>query len=112
MTGSRPGVLELADGRLGFTTDEGRVFEAALAEVTDVAFPWFYFGGGAKLTVAGTRHRLSFVRPNGAEVAARLVEGGRVRRRVGLLVVHEKLRDIGDGRKAGKAWKAALRARV
>ena len=85
---------------------------AALDDVTDVAFPWFYFGGGAKLTVAGTRHRLSFVRPNGAEVvSARLVDdvvGGAVGGAFALLTAHEKIRDIGDGRKAGKAWKAVL----
>ena len=112
MTGSKPGVLELADGRLGFTTEEGRVFEAPLADVTDIAFPWFYFGGGAKLTVAGTRHRLSFVKPNGAEVvSARLVEGvigGAVGGAFALLTAQEKISDIGSGRQAGKAWKAVL----
>ncbi len=110
MTGSRPGLLELAGGRLAFTTEEGRVFEVPVAEATDVVFPWFYFGGGMKLTVAGTRHRISFVRPNGAEtVSARLLEsvgGGPL----ALLTVHQKIADIGEGRRAGKAWKAALLA--
>lgn len=108
MTGSRPGLLELSGGVLAFTAEEGRVFEAKRADVTDVAFPWFYFGGGMKLTVAGTRHRISFVRPNGAEVAsARLLEavGGGA---LALLTVNQKITDIGDGRRAGKAWKAAL----
>lgn len=112
MTGSKPGVLELAGGRLGFTTEEGRVFEAPLAEVTDVAFPWFYFGGGAQLTVGGAKHRLSFVKPNGAEVvSARLVQGaigGAVGGAFALMTAQEKVSDIGDGRKAGKAWKAVL----
>ncbi len=113
LTGSRPGVLELADGRLAFTAEDGRVFEAARRDITDVVFPWFYFGGGVKLTVAGTRHRLSFVRPNGAEdVPARLVDGTAdvAGGALALLTAHEKLRDIGEGRAAGKAWKAALLA--
>jgi hypothetical protein len=113
LTGSRPGVLELADGRFAFTADDGRVFEAPLAEIEDVVFPWFYFGGGVKLTVAGTRHRLSFVRPNGAEdVPARLVDGtaDAAGGALALLTAHQKLRDIGQGRAAGKAWKAALLA--
>jgi hypothetical protein len=108
MTGSRPGLLELSGGVLAFTGEEGRVFEANLADVKEIAFPWFYFGGGMKLTVAGTRHRISFVRPNGAEVAsARLLEavGGGA---LALLTVNRKIADIGDGRRAGKAWKAAL----
>lgn len=108
MTGSRPGLLELSGGRLAFTAEEGRVFEVPVVEATDVVFPWFYFGGGMKVTVAGTRHRISFVRPNGAELAsARLLEGvdgGPL----ALLTVHQKLADIGEGRRAGKAWKAAL----
>lgn len=109
LTGHRPGVLELAAGRLAFTGEEGRVFEAPLAAVEDVVFPWFYFGGGVKLTVAGTRHRVSFVRPNGAEaVPPRLLEGAEGGA-LALLTAHEKLRDIGEGRAAGKAWKAALR---
>ena len=108
LTGNRPGLLELSQGVLAFTAEEGRVFEAKVADVTDIAFPWFYFGGGMKLTVAGTRHRISFVRPNGAEVlTARLLES------IGagplaLLTVNQKITDIGDGRRAGKAWKAAL----
>jgi hypothetical protein len=108
MTGSQPGILELADGVIAFTGEEGRVFEAPLAETSGLAFPWFYFGGGMKITVKGAPHRISFVRPNGAEVAsARLLEA------VGagplaLLTVQRKIADIGDGRRAGKAWKAAL----
>jgi len=108
MTGSRPGVLELTDGVIAFTAEEGRVFETRLTEAIDVAFPWFYFGGGMKLTADGTRHRISFVRPNGAEVAdARLFEGGDAGA-LALLTVNRKIADIGEGRRAGKAWKAAL----
>ena len=33
MSGSTPGVLELAAGRIAFTTEEGRVFEAPLADI-------------------------------------------------------------------------------
>ncbi len=108
MTGSRPGVLELSDGVIAFTAEEGRVFETKLSEATDVAFPWFYFGGGMKLTADGTRHRISFVRPNGAEVlTARLLESEGAGA-LALLTVNRKIADIGEGRRAGKAWKAAL----
>ena len=111
MTGSRPGLLELSDGVIAFTAEEGRVFETRLTEATDVAFPWFYFGGGMKLTVDGTRHRISFVRPNGAEVVdARLFEGLGAGA-LALLTVNGKIADIGEGRRAGKAWKAALGGR-
>ena len=108
MTGSRPGILELVDGRIAFTGEEGRVFEAPLAQTSGLSFPWFYFGGGMKVTVKGVAHRISFVRPNGAEVvSARLLEfvgAGPL----ALLSVQRKIADIGEGRRAGKAWKAAL----
>jgi hypothetical protein len=109
--GNRPGVLALADGWLTFITEDGRVFDAPLVEVTGVTFPWYYFGGGVKLTVAGTRYRLSFVRPNGAEdipgqVLARLGNP------LGLLTAGRKIVDIGSCRQAGKAWKTALAART
>lgn len=111
MTRSRPGLLELSDGVIAFTAEEGRVFETRLSEASDVAFPWFYFGGGMKLTADGTRHRISFVRPNGAELAsARLLEGTGAEA-LGLLIVQGKIADIGEGRRAGKAWKAALDGR-
>lgn len=109
MTRNRPGVLELFNGVIAFTAAEGRVFEGPVSAATDVEFPWYYFGGGMKLTVGGTRHRISFVRPNGAEVAeARLLEGTGAEG-LSLLTVHQKIADIGEGRRAGKAWKAALR---
>jgi hypothetical protein len=107
--GNRPGVLALADGRLTFDTEEGRVFDAPLAEVTAVTYPWYYFGGGMKVTVAGTRYRLSFVRPNGAEdIPTRLL--GPLDDLQGLLIAGRKFADVRSGRQAGKAWKAALAA--
>lgn len=92
LTGSEPGVLRLARSRLTFTTSDGRrVFDVALSEVRDVEFPWYYFGGGMKLSVGAERYRISFMRPGNT--------GGR-------------LRDIGRGRQAGKEWKSALASRT
>ena len=105
--GSRPGVLVLANRRLAFIAEEGRLFDTPLAEVTGIAFPWYYFGGGMKVTVADKKYRLSFVRPNGAEdIPGPLL--ARLGNPMGLLVGGQKIVDIGMGRPAGKAWKAAL----
>jgi hypothetical protein len=110
-TGSTEGVLELSGGRLTFTTtgvyqgapltgtderggEEGRVFDASLSEVTDVTFPWYYFGGGAKLTVGGERYRLSFLKPQNTQLTEYAATG-----------------DIPSGRRTGKAWKQALAGR-
>jgi hypothetical protein len=105
MTGSTPGLLELAGGVIALTTGTGRAFEAPVADVS-VKFPWYYFGGGCKVTVpGGATHRVSFVRPNGAEDF-----GGDSP--IALLTAADKLSDIGAGRRAGKAWKAALAGRT
>ena len=109
LTQSRAGHLVLDRGELAFVHDDGTLlFRARLAEVRDISFPWYYFGGGCKLTVAGVRHRLSFVRPNDAadavdRMAARVGDAGAV-----LDQVTGKAADIGEGRAAGRAWRAAL----
>jgi hypothetical protein len=99
MTGNVPGVLELADGRLSFTTEEGRVFETPVSGVSEVKFPWYYFGGGVKFKVGTASYRISFVKPNGP---------GRLRGAAGILTIGRMVSDFGKGRKAGKAWKSVL----
>ena len=111
MTGSTPGILELSAGRIAFTTETGRVFEAPLSDIT-VNYPWYYFGGGCKITYACQTHRISFVRPNNAadlsdQLLSQLDDAG-LAAGLSLLTAGRKLSDIGQGRKAGKAWKAAL----
>jgi hypothetical protein len=85
MTGSAPGLLEIENGEIVFTGEDGRVFGAPIDEVATI-FPWYYFGGGAKFTVGRNTYRVSFVRPNG-----------------GLL-------DIFRGRRAGRDCRRAIGA--
>ncbi len=109
MTRSVPGILELADGHLAFTTEEGRVFDVPLSEVSNVNFPWYYFGGGVKFNIAADKHRLSFVRPNDAsDIPDRLLAGTESGAPAALLTAGRKVSDIGEGRRAGKAWKSVL----
>lgn len=111
MTRNVPGVLALVDGRVSFHTEDEVIFDAPLAELRDVTFPWYYFDGGLKLSIGGEQHRISLVRPNDAEdIADRLLArvGGAVGGAFALLIVDRKIRDIGTGRRAGKAWKEAL----
>ena len=108
--GSTPGWLALAHDRLVFTSGEQVLFECDRSAIDRVAFPWYYFGGGMKLWAGGRRYRLSFVRPNGAEVAranslAAAGEAG------GLLVAAGKITDVASGRTAGKRWQALLAMR-
>jgi hypothetical protein len=77
------GVLEYAGGRLAFTIGGRERFDVPLAEVRDVTFPWYYFGGGVKLTIRDQRYRFSFVEPG---------ERG----------------DIAAGRERSSAWKRVL----
>ena len=109
MTGAVPGVLQLSAGRLAFATEEGAAFDVPIAEVSGVTFPWWWFGGGAKLVAAGTSYRLSFVRPNGAQdIPGRLLAHVPGLEAAGLATAASKMEDIGAGREAGKAWKSRL----
>jgi hypothetical protein len=105
------GWLDLTAGRLRFSTPDEVVFDVAVEHVTDVEWPWFYFGGGVKLSAAGVRYRLSFVLPNGGEYPA-----ARAAKSAGdpaaLAVVWQKASDIGAGHKVGKEWKRRLAAAV
>ena len=92
MTRDLPGFLHLAGDRFTFTShDDELIFDAPLSAVSDVKFPWYYFGGGMKFSLGGERYRVSFVRPTNA--------GGTIA-------------DIPAGRRAGKLWKSALSART
>ena len=109
ITDSVPGVLELANGHLAFTTEEGRVFDVPVPEVNELKFPWYYFGGGVKFSIGADSYRLSFVRPNDAgDPPARLL----ARTEFGAPAPLLKVLDIGEGRRAGKAWKSVLAART
>lgn len=101
---SEAGWLDLTAGRLRYTTETREVFDVRLEEVTDVVWPWYYFGGGVKLRVAGEQYRFSFVLPNGAEYpTARLqAAAGDL---AALAIVEQKGNDIAVGRKAGKEWR-------
>lgn len=106
-TGSTQGVLELADGRLSFTATEhyrgaglrsdervdegGRVFDAPISEVSEVKWPWYYFGGGVKLKIGDEKYRLSFVKPGNTQV-----------------LETEMPSDVRSGRNAAKLWKPVL----
>ena len=117
---SLPGLLQLDDGQLTFTSfgtgslwpfqlraleraaskpgfahkidsgERSELFSAPFAEVSDVLFPWYYFGCGMKLVVRGIRYRFSFVQPqNSPELPEMGVS-------------------LADGRNVGRRWKSAL----
>jgi hypothetical protein len=118
-TGSTPGVLEIGGGRLRYTAHgrgaltngqlrelEQRTGQSGLADalsggarvalfdvpldaVGDVVFPWYYFGGGMKLTAGGAPYRFSFLKPQNTQDDPGIF-------------------DIPAGRAAGRTWKGAL----
>ena len=109
--GSTQGVLELVRGRLAFTTTEqyrgaglrsdqritdgGRVFDAPLSDVTEVKWPWYYFGGGVKLKFGDEKYRLSFVKPGNTQAREWQMPS-----------------DVASGRQAAKLWKPVLTSRT
>ncbi len=106
LTRSLCGILAFRAGHLSFTTGEGKVFDVALSAVRKVHFPWYYFGGGIKITIAAQHYRISFVRPNdGADFDAGMDARSEWGGGAALEVVSGKSQDILRGRRAGKAWK-------
>lgn len=101
------GWLDRHDGQLRFSTPDRVVFDVPLAEVTDVVYPWYYFGGGVKLRAAGEPYRVTFVLPNGAEYAAARA-GAAVGDLAALAIVGQKAADIGAGRDVGREWRRRL----
>ena len=115
LTRSVPGVLELADGRLAYSTDDEQLFNEPLDSVKDITFPWYYFGGGVKMTVNDERLRFSFVRPNDQDpydIPGRMLSRSQDGGAFALLTAGRKVADIGKGRQAGKAWRAALKSQT
>lgn len=96
-TRTKPGYLIKDEDRLIFEVEGKKVFNAPMSEITDIVFPWYYFGGGVKMSVRTTNYRFSFVKPNGSMDPIS-------RGKTGV----QSIMSIGSGRKAGKAWKEAL----
>ncbi len=108
-----PGYLATAQGGLTFVSDTP-VFDVPLSQVTDVSWPWWWFGGGLKLTAAGQRWKITFVRPNGMPPPhpSMLETGVGV---FGLLTgtwhdiyAMRGLADVHSGRAAGRQWREVL----
>ncbi len=106
---SEAGWLDLTAGRLRYTSETREVFDVRLDEVTDIIWPWYYFGGGVKLRVAGEQYRFSFVLPNGAEYPTARLQAA-AGDPAALAIVAQKGNDIAVGRKAGKEWRRLLEA--
>jgi hypothetical protein len=109
------GVLVAGDGRLAFLTEEGARFDVPVTEVTEVTWPWHWFGGGVRLHAAGAPYKITFVLPAGAaEPAPWLVEAGisSVATAPGVVAPHPLAgaRDVRPGRCAARLWKEVLPA--
>jgi hypothetical protein len=90
------GIVDLA--RRLRDDDRTVVGEVPIGEVSDVRFPWFYFGGGMHLRVGDVRYRLSFLRPQNVTMNRM---AGWSRQGAG---------SISAGRHAGTLWRAAFEA--
>lgn len=99
LTGNISAQLLYEQGSLVLLTEGAPRFEAPLANVRAI-FPWYYFGGGVKLTVYGVRYRISFVRPTGAASVERSM--------LAYIPVVREMRDIRAGVRLGKVWKEIL----
>jgi hypothetical protein len=103
-----PGLLIGRDGRVAFTTTKKEtVFDADVHEVR-ANWPWWEFGGGVHITVAGQIYRLSLVRPPNAEDVELEGSGGLGAALAG--VDETGITSIGEALAAGDDWKIYLAA--
>lgn len=84
ISGSERGQLRLTKDSFSFEGEKGTRFDVPHRSVTAVRFPWYYLGGGMKVTVGTETYRFSFVEP------------------------HNEYASIGDGRATGAKWRTAL----
>jgi hypothetical protein len=98
-----PGWLCLEQERLVFLTPEEVVFDVPRSQVS-VTFPWYYFGGGMKVTAAGQRYKIAFVLPNDAEypLGDPAAAGGT------LPPLAANGASIREGRAVGRRWREVL----
>jgi len=107
---SAMGQLVLDQGRLTFQVGDDLVFALNRSDIEQVVFPWYYFSGGMKMSAKGTKYRVSFVKPNGAEVATANL-AARAGSVAALGVAISKFADVASGRSAGKRWRELLDTR-
>lgn len=84
ISGSECGVLTLADGCFAFDGERGTRFDVPVSAISAVTFPWYYFGGGVKVSIGADNYRFSFIEP------------------------HNSYASISDARATGARWKTAL----
>jgi hypothetical protein len=101
-----PGLLIGRNGRVSFiTTKKETLFDADLHDVR-ANWPWWEFGGGVHIRVAGQIYRLSLVRPPNEEDIE--LEGTSTSALAGL--DETGITSIGEGLAAGSDWKGYLGA--
>ena len=108
----RPGILELAGGRVTFTTQKGRELDAPV-ETVRASFGWNYVGLGFTLKAEGKVWRYSFGQAVALQGEAGAVQmgaamGGAAGGVIAVLSLGATVRTMAQGRATTAAWKAAL----
>ncbi len=98
-------ILARTEGELVLVAQDEEHFRVPLSAVEKVEFPWWWFGGGMRVTAAGTRYTLGFSPPATVEGEGtdwlRNLGGGSSG--------YERLfQQAGSARQSSKEWKAAL----
>jgi hypothetical protein len=109
-----PGILAWDGSRLRFADDEQVLVDVSPQEVTEVAWPRLWMGGGFKLRTDTEQFKVTLVKPNGApDIADELL--GEASGVLGAVGTAGEVADalgsfssVKKGREAGKAWKQVL----
>src|SRR2546429_2043644 len=110
--GTKFGVLVLADGRLSFVLERGKVvFDAPLDQVEVLGWPSYGIAPNSqvKLRVAGKKHRVCFVAPTNAPQTPQVGDLAAFGADVALLPrAPRAFRTYPAGMETGKAWRTLL----
>ncbi|MBX3020125.1 MAG: hypothetical protein KF799_00485 [Bdellovibrionales bacterium] len=124
-SGSQAGTLAFDGQHFAFFTDraEDDIFFDR-STMTDLKFPWYYFGGGFKVKVGGRALRFSIIAPNTAEFpgevaleklhrfmgAGAQTAGTSIKRGAGR-VLSAMSGSISEGRANMRGWRSLLETR-
>lgn len=106
-----PGALVWKNQQVAFITEEGIQFQAPLADITNIKWPFLRMGMGFDAVVYGKKYKFSFAKPN-ASAAEISIQNGNPLPKVVFAGQYmddvSSLADIKENRAECKKWKEIL----
>lgn len=108
---STPGVLLYKNAQVIFITEEGVQFQAPLADLTHIKWPFLRMGMGFDAEVYGNKYKFSFAKPNASAAEISIQPGSPLPKVIFDSQYFDDLSSLGNvkgDRAECKKWKALL----